>query len=35
MVAEASRNPARVANIVWFFAVYAGFKYMVDNDIWA
>ena len=35
VVAEASRNPARVANIVWFFAVYAGFKYLVDNDIWA
>jgi len=30
-----ARGLAPRANIVWFFAVYAGFKYMVDNDIWA
>jgi len=33
--AASSRNQNRVTNIVWFFAVYAGFKYLMDNDLWA
>jgi len=33
--ATAARNNARVANMVWFFGVYAAFKYLVDHDLWA
>ena len=32
---SAARNQNRMTNIVCFFAVYAGFKYLVDNDLWA
>ena len=33
--AGAARNNQRVANIVWFFGIYAAFKYLVDHDLWA